>query len=258
MQIKATLRWTAVLGFVLVVADTATAQVNAPPASDASGTAAPGSQGGPGAQNSLSFEDLAKMSLPELKRYGATLYAKIVANQATLQRLYDGAVQTKNAILQQELSVPLSACDKIAQDSKSKNDELQALQEQALGPVRAIDTAIGKVELSNDGSRGKAKTGNLVFGQAANTQSAVVNAAISLVSALQLAVGQTAQLVINGQSFAVSVSGTGAGGGTTVNVTVSTDQPGNPDTSIPAGTVFTITPGNNGQPPVVVSSIGNG
>ncbi len=252
MRIKATLRWTAVLGFVLVVADTATAQVSAPPASDTSSTPAPGAPGA--AQNSLSFEDLSKMSLPELKRYGATLYSKILGNQATLQRLYDGAVQSKNSILQQELSVPLSACDKLVQDAKAKNDELQGLQEQALGPVRPIDTALGKGEPSNS-SRAKAKTANLVF---ADT-SASVSLAITIVSSLQLTLGQTIQLVINGQSFAATVTGTGTAGGSTVTVTVSADVPTGVETSIPAGTVFTIT-GNNGSgnPPPVVSPTGNG
>lgn len=253
MRIKATLRWTAVLGFVLVVADTATAQVSAPPPADTSSTPAPGGPGAQGAQNSLSFEDLSKMSLPELKRYGATLYNKIIANQATLQRLYDGAVQSKNSILQQELSVPLSACDKLAQDAKSKNDELQTLQEQALGPLRPIDTALGKGEAS-DSSRAKAKTANLVFGDT----SASVSLAITIVSSLQLILGQTIQLVINGQSYAATVSNNGATQGTTTTVTVSADIPTGVDTSIPAGTVFTISPGNNGQPPVVVSCTGNG
>lgn len=249
MRIKATLRWTAVLGFVLVVADTATAQVSTPPATDPTAAPAPAAQGAP---SSLSFEDLAKMSLPELKRLGASLYGKIVANQATLQRLYDGAVQSKNTILQQELSVPLSACDKLAQDAKAKNDELQGLQEQALGPVRPVDTTLGKGE-STDLSRAKAKVPTLVFGDT----SAAVSLAITIVSSLQLALGQSIQLVINGQTFAATVGNVGVAGATTVNVTVSSDQPTNPETSIPAGTVFTLLPGG-GQPPVVVSSVGNG
>ena len=82
MRIKATLRWTAVLGFVLVAAGPATAQVNGAPADgQASGTAA----GGSSAPNTLSFEDLAKMSLPDLKKLGASLYSRILGNQATLQ-----------------------------------------------------------------------------------------------------------------------------------------------------------------------------
>ncbi len=255
MRIKATLRWTAVLGFVLVVADTATAQVNAAPAADTSGTQAAGGQGAQGTQNSLSFEDLAKMSLPELKRYGATLYGKIVANQATLQRLYDGAVQTKNTILQQELSVPLSACDKLAQDAKANNDELQSLQDSARGPVKPIDTILGKGETSSDLSQAKAKTGSLVFG----VSEAVQKLAGLIISKLQLALSQSGQLVLNGQSFAVSVSGTGAGGGMTVTVTVSSDVPTSVETSIPAGTVFTITTtGGSNPPPPVVSCTGNG
>jgi hypothetical protein len=156
--------------------------------------------------------------------------------------------------LQQELSVPLSACDKLVQDAKSKNDELQGLQDQALGPVRPIDTALGKRDTANDSLSRKAKTGNLILGDT----SASVSLAITIVSSLQLSVNQSIQLVINGQTFAATVGNVGVGGATTVNVTVSSDQPGNPETSIPAGTVFTIVPGNNGQPPVVVSSTGNG
>jgi len=257
MRIKATLRWTAVLGFVLVVADTATAQVNAAPAADASGTQAPAAPGAQGTQNSLSFEDLAKMSLPELKRYGATLYGKIVGNQATLQRLYDGAVQTKNTILQQELSVPLSACDKLAQDAKAKNDELQSLQEQSSrGPVRPIDTALGKGE-SNDSSRAKAKSLSVLFAD----PSAATNLAVTIVSSLQLSANQSNQLAITGQSFAATVGGTGTGGATTVSVSISPDQPTSPETSVPGGTVGVPIGGGttgNTQPPPCLSPTGNG
>jgi hypothetical protein len=254
MRIKATLRWTAVLGFVLVAAGPATAQVNGAPADgQASGTAA----GGSSAPNTLSFEDLAKMSLPDLKKLGASLYSRILGNQATLQRLYDGAIQSKNSILQQELSVPLSACDKLVQDAKSKNDELQSLQEQSSrGPVRPIDTALGKGE-SNDSSRAKAKSLSVLFAD----PSAATNLAVTIVSSLQLSANQSNQLAITGQSFAATVGGTGTGGATTVSVSISPDQPTSPETSVPGGTVGVPIGGGttgNTQPPPCLSPTGNG